>query len=106
MLRVVLYGYEAWSLTFREERSLKVVGERVQRKIFGPKRDEVTCDWRRLHNEELNDLYSPNITRTIKSRKMRWAGYVALKGDTGEVPRGFWWEGVTSRILNVEIRWR
>jgi hypothetical protein len=54
---------------------------RVLRRIFGPKRDEVTGEWRRLHNEELNDLYSsPNIVRVIKSRRMRWAGHVARMG--------------------------
>jgi hypothetical protein len=65
---------ETWSLTFREEHSLKVFENRVLRRIFGPKRDEVTGESRRLHNEELNDLYcSPTIVRVIKSR-MRWAG--------------------------------
>ena len=51
------------------------------RRIFGPKRDEVTGEWRKLHNEELNDLYSPNLVRVIKSRRMRWAGHVALMGE-------------------------
>ena len=63
---------------------------RVLRRIFGPKRDEVTGEWRKLHNEELNDLYcSPNIVRAIKSRRMRWAGHVARTGR-GEVCTGFW----------------
>jgi hypothetical protein len=54
----------------------------VLRRIFGPRRDEVTGDWRRLHNEELNDLYcSPNIVRVIKSRRMRWAGHVVCMGE-------------------------
>ena len=67
---VVLYGCETWSLTLREERRLRVFEDRVLRTIFGPKRDEVTVEWRKLHNEELNDLYrSPNIVRVIKSRK-------------------------------------
>ena len=75
---VVLYGCETWSLTFREERRLKVFENRVLRRIFGPKRDGVTGEWRKLRNEELNDLYcSPNIVRVIKSRRMRWAGHVA-----------------------------
>ena len=75
---VVLYGCETWSLTLREERKLRVFGNMVLSRIFGPRRDEVTGEWRRLHNEGLNDLYSsPNIVRVIKSRRMRWAGHVA-----------------------------
>jgi hypothetical protein len=59
-----------------------VFENRVLRKIFGPKRDEVTGEWRRLHNEDLNDLYSsPNIIRVIKSRRMRWAGHIARMGE-------------------------
>jgi len=81
-LPVVLYGCEAWSLTLREERKLRVFENVVLRRIFGPGRDEVTGEWRRLHYEELNDLYSsPNIVRVIKSRKMRWAGHVARMGE-------------------------
>ena len=77
ILPVVLYGCETWSLTLREERRL-----RVFRKVFGPKRDEVTGEWRKLHNEKLNDLYSlPNIVRVIKLRRMRWAGHVARMGE-------------------------
>jgi hypothetical protein len=73
----VFYGCEPWSLTLREERKLRVFDNRVLRRIFGPRRDEVTGEWRKLHKEELNDLYcSPNITRVIKSRRMRWAGHV------------------------------
>jgi len=68
----VLNGCETWSLTFREERRLRVSENRVLRRIFGTKKDDVTGDWRRLHDEELNDLYSsPNIARVIKSRRMR-----------------------------------
>jgi len=67
ILPVVLYGCETWSLTLREERRLRVFENRVLRRIFGPKRDEGTGEWRKLHNEELNDLYcSPNIVRVIK----------------------------------------
>jgi len=74
----VLYGCETWSLTLRDERRLRVFENRVLRRIFGPKRDEVTREWRKLHNEELNDLYSSSsIIRMIKSRRMRWAGHVA-----------------------------
>jgi hypothetical protein len=66
----------------KEEHRLRVFGNRVLRRIFGPKRDEVTGEYRRLHNEELCDLYSsPNIIRAVKSRRMRWAGYVARMGD-------------------------
>ena len=65
-----------------EEDRLRMFENRVLRGIFGPKRDEVTGEWRRLHNEELNDLYSsPNIIRVIKSRRMRWAGHVARMGE-------------------------
>jgi len=72
ILPIVLYGLETWSLTLREERRLRVLENRVLRRIFGPKRDEVRGEWRKLHNEELNDLYSsPHIVRVIKSRRMR-----------------------------------
>jgi len=82
ILTVVLYGFETWSLKLREERRLRVFENMVLRRIFGPRRDEVTGEWRRLHNEELNDLYcSPNIVRGIKWRRMGWAGRVARMGE-------------------------
>jgi hypothetical protein len=82
ILPVVLYGCETWTLTLREEQRLKVFENRVLRRIFGPKREEVTWEWRRLHNEELDDLYSSlNIVRVIKSRRRRWAGHVARLGE-------------------------
>jgi len=66
----------------REERRLRVSENRVLRRVFGPKRDEVTEEWRKLHNKELRDLYSlPNIVRVVKSRRMRWAGHVARMGE-------------------------
>jgi hypothetical protein len=84
VLPIVLYGCETWSLTLREEQRLRLFENRVLRGILGPKRDEATREWRRLHNEELNDLYSsPNIIRVIKSRRMRWAGHVARMGEKG-----------------------
>jgi hypothetical protein len=108
ILSVVLYGCETWSLTLGEEHRLRVFENRVLRSIFGPKREDRS--WRKLHNDELHDLYSsPNIVRAIKSRRMRWAGHVARMGR-GELFTGFWlggpkvkdhWEdrGVGGRII-------
>jgi len=82
ILPVVLYGCETWSLTLREERKLRVFENMELRRIFRPRRDEVTGEWRRSHNEELNYLYpSPSIVRVIKSRRMRWAEHVARMGE-------------------------
>jgi hypothetical protein len=82
ILPVVLYGCETWSLTLREELRLRVFENRVLRRIFGPRRDEVTGGRRKLHNEVLHILYSsPSIIRMIKSRRMRWAGHVARMGE-------------------------
>jgi hypothetical protein len=90
-------GCETWSLVLREKRRLRVFKNGVLRRIFGPKRDEVTGEWRRLCNEELNDLYSsPNIIRVIRSRKMVWAGHVACMGEI----RG------TYRVLARKLRKR
>ena len=85
ILPLVLYGCETWSLT------LRVFENMVLRRIFEPRRDEVTGDWRRLHNEELNDLFSsPNMVRVIKSRRMRWTGHVAPMVQE-RVCIGSWW---------------
>jgi hypothetical protein len=85
---LVLYGCETWSLTLREEHRLRVLENRVLRRISGPKRDEVTEEWRKLHNEELQILYSsPNIIRQIKSRRLRWVGHVACKERRGMCTR-------------------
>ena len=87
LVTIILYGCETWSLTLREERRLRVFENRVLRRVFGPKRDEVTGEWRKLHND-LSDLYSlPNIVRVVKSRRMRWAGHVARMGQGRGVHR-------------------
>jgi hypothetical protein len=79
----------------REEHRKRLFENRVLRRMFEPKRDKVRGEWRKLHNEELNDLYSsPNIIRVIKSRIMRWAGHVA---HVGEVYTGFWWGNLRER---------
>ena len=91
ILPVVLYECETWSLTSREERKLRVFQNMVLRRIFLPRRDEVMGEWRILHNEELNGLYSsPNIVRVIKSRRMRWAVHVARMGEERGCI-GSWW---------------
>jgi hypothetical protein len=78
---LVLYGFESWSLTPREEHRLRVFENRVLRGIFGPKREEVTGQWRKLHNEEPDDLYcSPSVVRVIKSGRMRWVGHMECVG--------------------------
>jgi hypothetical protein len=96
----------------REKHNLRVFENRELRRVFGPKRDEVTVEWRKLHNEELNDLYSlPNIVRVVKLRRMRWAGYVACMGGEKGVhmvlgnlsERGHWGDpDVDGRIV---LRW-
>jgi hypothetical protein len=79
---VVLYGCGTSSLTLREKHRLRVFENRVLRKIFGPKTNEVVGGWKKLHNEELHNLYcSPSIIRIIKSRRTRWAGHVARMGE-------------------------
>jgi hypothetical protein len=93
-LPVILHECETWSLTLRKECRLRFFENRVLRRIFGPKKDEVTREWRRLHNKELYALYSsPNIIRVIKSRRLRWAGHVAriwercIQGFSGKISR-------------------
>jgi hypothetical protein len=94
---VVLYRFETWSLTLREENRVRVFENRVPRKIFGPKRDGVTGGWRKLQNEELHSLYClPSIIRIIKQRKIRWGGHVAQMGRRG-MHIGFWWESRKER---------
>ena len=88
ILPVVMYGCEMWSLTVREECRLRMSENRVLRRIFGPKRDKETGEWRKLHNEEHIDLYaSSNIVRVIKWRRMRLAGNVAHVGKRRDVYR-------------------
>jgi hypothetical protein len=97
IMLVVRYGCETWSLTLGEEHRLRVFENRVLRRIFGPEREE-DRSWRKLHNDELHNLYSsPKIVRVIKSRRMRWAGHVARMGEgRSEDP------GVGGRIT---LRW-
>ena len=77
VLPVIFYGCETWTLTLREEKRLQVFENKVLRKIFGPKSEEQTGEWRRLHNGELRDLHGkPDIMRIVKSRRLRWAGHV------------------------------
>jgi hypothetical protein len=120
ILPVVLYGCETWSLTAREKHKLWVFENRVLRRIFGPKRDGVMGCWRKLHNEELHNLYSsPNIIRIIKSRRMRWAEHVARMWDMRKVyrllvgkpegkrplgrPRRRWMNNIKMDLLEIEL---
>jgi len=92
ILPLISYGCETWSLTLREECKLKVFDNRVLRRIFGPRRYEVTGEWMKLRNEEVIDLYSsPNIVQVIKSRRMRCTGDVVRRGEERRI-QGFGWE--------------
>jgi hypothetical protein len=120
ILPVVFYGCETWSLTLREEHRLRVFENRVLRRIFGPKRDEVTEEWRKLHNEELHNLYSsPDIIRQVKSRRMGWAGHVARMGEERKLyqvsvgkpegksplgrPRSRWEDGIRMDLREIGL---
>jgi hypothetical protein len=95
---VVLYGCEIWPLTLREEHKLRAFQNKVLRRIFGPKRDEVIGRWRKLHYEKCDNMSSsPSIIRMIKSRRMRWAGHVARMGEKRNA-LGYWWESQKERI--------
>jgi hypothetical protein len=86
---VVLYGCETWSYTLREKRRSRVFENRLLMRIFGPKRDEVIREWRKIHNEEINDMYPlPKIIQVIRSERIRWARHVACMGETRVVYRG------------------
>jgi hypothetical protein len=101
ILPVVLYGCETWCLILREEHRLSVFENRTLRRIFGPKRDEVTGEWRKLHSEELHNLYlSPDIIRQVKSRRMRWAEHVARMGEERSV------QGFGGKARRKETTWK
>jgi hypothetical protein len=94
-LPVVLYGYETWSLM--KEHRLRVFENRVRRTIFGPKRNQIIGGWRKLHNEDLHNLYpSPDIIRTIKSMRMRWTEHPA-RMQKRRFYAGIWWESQKKR---------
>jgi hypothetical protein len=98
ILPVVLYGCETWSLTLRKEHRLRMFENRILRRIFGPKRDEVKGEWRKLHKEKLHNLYSsPDIIRQVKSRRMRWAGHVARMESV---------QGFGGNIRGKETTWK
>ena len=100
ILPVVLYGCETWSLMLREEHRLRVFGNKILRIIFGAKRDEITGEWRKLHNGELHALYSsPNIIRNLKSRRLKWPGHVARMEQFRNAYRVLVWKPESKRPL-------
>ena len=120
-MSVVLCGCETWSLALREKRRLRVFENVVLRRIFGPKRDEVQGEWRKLHNEELHELYSsPDIVRVTKLRRMRQAGHKTSMGERRGVyrvlvekpegkrplgrPRNRWKDIIKMHLQEVECR--
>jgi hypothetical protein len=119
ILPVVLYGCETWSLTLSEEYRLTVFENRVLRRIYGPKRDEVTGEWRKLYNEELHNLYSSDIIRQVKSKRMRWTGHVARMEEERKVykvlvgnperkrplgrPRRSWEDGIRMDLREIGL---
>jgi hypothetical protein len=107
ILPVILYRCETWSQTLREEHILRVFENRVLRRIFGPKRDEVMGEWRKLHNEELHDLYSsPSVIRIMKLWRMRWVGHVARMGEKRNTYRLLVGKPVGNRLLGrPRCRW-
>jgi hypothetical protein len=122
ILPVVFYGCETWYLTLKEEHRVRVSENRVLKRIFGPKREEVAGDWRRLHNEGLHNLYtSPIIVKVIKSRRMRWTGHIARMGEMRNAykslvgkperkrprgrPRHRWEDSITRRMSLRGIEW-
>jgi hypothetical protein len=100
ILPVVLYGCETWSLTLREECRLRVFKNRLLKRIFWPERDEVTGEWRRLHNEEHSALYSSQNIRVTKSRRMRWAGHVVRMREERCI------HGCGGETLGKETTWK
>jgi hypothetical protein len=120
ILPVVLYGCETWSLTLRKEHRLRAFENRVLRRIFEPKKNEITGDWSKFYSEDLHIVYSsPNIIGQIKSRRMRWAGHVARMGEERKVykvlvgkpedkrplgrPRSRWEDGMKMDLMEIGL---
>jgi hypothetical protein len=100
----ILYGCEIWSLTLREENRLRAFENRVLKRVFGPKKDEVTGEWRKLQTEELHNLYSTqNINRKINSWRMRWVVHVASIGIQLAQDRD-WWQALENAVMKLKVR--